>query len=243
VKGINIMTDFFNNAIFVPLQDLLNQVYAFLPNIFAMILILILGVIISLVIKFIFKIFLKLIRFDKICFRIGFSNVLEKAGIRSGPTDFSVKIVYWISLIIFLMLALNSLQIHAIDALVAQFFLFLPNVIAGIIIFFAGFLLSILLERTVLITAVNYELKFAKLVSKAVQILILLFFLAIALEQVGIGESIVTAAFTIIFGGFVLALALALGLGGRELGKLWLEKQFGKTQGEESGDKSMWSHL
>ena len=141
------------------------------------------------------------------------------------------------------MLALNSLKIQAIDALVSQFFLFLPNVIAGIIIFFAGYLLSILLERTVLIAAVNYEIQFAKIISKGVQILVLLFFLAIALEQVGIGDSIVTASFTIIFGGIVLTLALALGLGGRELGKEWLEKHFGKDKSGEKNEKDMWSHV
>ena len=58
------MKEFLNNAILIPLQNLLDQVYAFLPNIFAMILILIIGLIISLTIKFIFNLILKLIRFD-----------------------------------------------------------------------------------------------------------------------------------------------------------------------------------
>ncbi len=237
------MKEFLNNAILIPLQNLLDQIYAFLPNIFAMILIVIIGLITSLVIKFIFNLIFKLIRFDKISFRIGFSSILEKAGIRLKPTEFIVKIVFWISLVVFIMLALNSLKIQAIDALVSQFFLFLPNVIAGIIIFFVGYLLSILLERTVLITAVNYEFQFAKIISKGIQILVLLFFLAIALEQIGIGESIVTASFTIIFGGIVLTLALALGLGGRDLGKKWLEKHFGKEKSDEKNEKDMWSHV
>jgi hypothetical protein len=73
--------------------------------------------------------------------------------------------------------------------------------------------------------------------------LVLLFFLAIALEQIGIGESIVIASFTIIFGGIVLAVALALGLGGRELGKQWLEKHFGKIREGEKNEKDMWSHV
>ena len=151
------MKEFLNNAILIPLQNLLDQVYAFLPNLFAMILILIIGLIISLTIKFIFNLIFKLIRLEKISFRLGFSSILEKAGIRLKPTEFILKIVYWISLVVFIMLALNSLKIQAIDALVSQFFLFLPNVIAGIIIFFAGYLLSILLERTVLIAAVNFR--------------------------------------------------------------------------------------
>jgi hypothetical protein len=237
------MKEFLENAILIPLQSLLDQIYVFLPNIFAMILILIIGLVISLGIKFFINLILKLIRFDKISIRIGFSNVLEKTGIRIKPRKFMVKIVYWISLIVFIMLALNSLKIEALDALVAQSFMFLPNVITGIFLFFAGYLISILLERTVLIAAVNYEIKFAKLLSRGIQILVLLFFLAIALEQIGIGESLVIVSFSIIFGGIVLALALALGLGGRDLGSQWLEKHFGKVETGEKDEKNMWSHL
>jgi hypothetical protein len=237
------MQEFLNNTILTPLQNLLDQVYAFLPNIFAMILILIIGFIITMGIRIFLNLLLKIIRFEKFSLRIGFNNVLQKSGIRLKPSDFIIRIVNWMLFFVFMMLAINALNVAALDTLVAQFFLFFPNILAGIILFFAGYLLSILLERTVLIAAVNYQIQFAKLISKGVQLLVLLFFLAIALEQIGIGESIVIASFTIIFGGIVLALALALGLGGRELGKEWLEKHFGKEQSEEKDEKDMWSHV
>jgi hypothetical protein len=225
------------------LESLLDQIYAFLPNIFAMILILIIGLIIGYGIRILLGLLLKIIRFDKLSLRIGFANILEKSGIRKKPSEFIIKIVYWSLFFIFIMLAINALKVEALDALVAQFFLFFPNIVAGIILFFAGYLFSIVLARTVLIAAVNYQIQFANFISRGVQTLVLLFFLAIALEQIGIGESIVIASFTIIFGGIVLALALALGLGGRELGKEWLEKQFGKIKSGEKNEKDMWSHL
>ena len=237
------MQEFLNNTIMNPLQNLLDQIYAFLPNIFAMILILIIGFILGTGVGILLRMLLKIIRFEKISHRIGFSDVIEKSGIKLKPTEFIVKIVYWLLFFVFIMLAINALKVDALDALVTQFFLFFPNIIAGIILFFAGYLLSILLARTVLIAAVNYQFQFAKFISRGVQILVLLFFLAIALEQIGIGENIVIASFSIIFGGIVLALALALGLGGRELGKEWLEKQFGQAQDEKQDEKNMWSHL
>ncbi|NVM01652.1 MAG: hypothetical protein HWN67_04925 [Candidatus Helarchaeota archaeon] len=45
------MQDFLNNAILFPLQNLLKQVYGFLPNFFAMILILIIGFIMAILVK------------------------------------------------------------------------------------------------------------------------------------------------------------------------------------------------
>jgi hypothetical protein len=236
------MQEFIYSAIIQPLQNLLEQVYQFLPYLFAMVLLLIVGFIVAYLIKKILYLILKLIKFDSLSYRLGFSKLLEKSGIRSKPSQVMAKFVYWFLLIVFIMLALNALNVKALDVLVSQFFLFLPNLVAGLILFFAGYLLSIFLERTVLIAAVNAGVQFAKFLSRGVQILVLLFFLAIALEQTGIGESIVTASFTIIFGGLVLALALALGLGGRELGKEWLEKQMGKKEAKDE-EKNMWSHL
>ncbi len=236
------MQEIFSNAIVDPLQDLLTQFYGFLPNFFAMLLILIVGFILGFLIKRFLIVFLKLIKFDRLSFRVGFDNVLAKAGIRRKPTEVVGVFVYWLLFFVFIMLALNALKVEALNNLVSQFFLFVPNLLAGFILFFVGYLISILLERTVLITAVNAELQFARFISRGAQLLVLAFFLAIALEQIGIGQNIVVAAFTILFGGVVLALALALGLGGRELGKEWLEKKLGK-KGEGKEEKDMWSHI
>jgi hypothetical protein len=95
---------------------------------------------------------------------MGFANVLEKSGIRTKPSEFIVKLVYWSLFFIFIMLAINALKVEALDALVAQFFLFFPNIVAGIILFFAGYLLSIFLARTVLIAAVNYQIQYANFI-------------------------------------------------------------------------------
>jgi len=236
------MQDFFNNAIVSSLQNLLLQVYNFLPKFFAMILILIIGLVVGVLVKKILILFLKIVKFDRLSFRIGIDNVFVRAGIHRKPTEFIGSFVYWISIFIFLMLALNALQIKTLDTLISEFFLFIPNVLAGFVLFFVGYLISIFVETTVLITAVNAEIQFARFLSRGVQILVLAFFLAIAFEQVGIGQNIVVAAFTILFGGVVLALALALGLGGRELGKEWLEKKFGKKETTKE-EKDMWSHI
>jgi hypothetical protein len=237
------MQEFLNNAILDPLQNLLNQIYTFLPNFFAMLLIVVIGFVTSFIIKRLLIFTLKLLKFDRFSSRTGFSNVLSRSGIRRKPVEVIGKLFYWVLLIVFLMLALNALKVEALNSLISQFFLFIPNVIAGLILFFLGYLVSILLERTALVACVNAGFQLAKFISRGVQILVLFFFLAIALEQIGIGESIVIASFTTIFGGIVLALALALGLGGRELGKEWLEKQFGKIEKSSEEEKDVRSHL
>ena len=123
------MNDFFNNAILVPMQNLLTQIYDFLPNFFAMILILILGFVIGFLTKRILIVFLKLVKFERLSFRTGFTNAISKAGIRSTPSEFVGKFIYWVLFFVFLMLALNALNVEALNVLVSQFFLFIPNLI------------------------------------------------------------------------------------------------------------------
>ncbi len=61
--------------------------------------------------------------------------------------------------------------------------------------------------------------------------------LSMALYHLGIAEKVVVAAFSIIFGGIVLSLALAFGWGGRELAKDFLEKLYRrKEQKKEEQD-------
>ena len=55
-----------------------------------------------------------------------------------------------------------------------------------------------------------------------------------ALEHLGVGRSILVAAFSIVGGAIALTLALAFGLGARDLARGWLEKQL-RAEEEDSG--------
>jgi len=57
-----------------------------------------------------------------------------------------------------------------------------------------------------------------------------------ALEHLAIGGHIVFLAFAILFGGIVLALSLAVGLGSKDLVSRSLERETSRTTPEEVGD-------
>jgi hypothetical protein len=77
----------------------------------------------------------------------------------------------------------------------------------------------------VLIAAVNLQMQSARLLSTGVKWLVLVLAWAMALEHLGIGGRILTLAFGILFGGIVLALAIAVGLGSKEMVTRSLERQ------------------
>jgi hypothetical protein len=92
-----------------------------------------------------------------------------------------------------------------------------------------GFLVGNLLSAVVRTAASNAGLKNADGLGAIALYAIVFFSAAIAMIQLGIGEEIVTAAFGIVFGATALALALAFGLGGRDVAadylKQWLEQK------------------
>jgi small-conductance mechanosensitive channel len=121
--------------------------------------------------------------------------------------------------------------------LLEKFLLYLPSVFIAVVILIVGVLLGNFFGRAALIASVNAGIKLSGLLSKSVKTIIVLFAFVMALDQLGIGRQTVVAAFTIIFGGVVLALALAFGLGGKDIAKKYLERRFSGKEDEERSDE------
>jgi hypothetical protein len=94
---------------------------------------------------------------------------------------------------------------------------FLPQLFAAVLIVVVGWLVANFLSRSILIAAVNAQLPEARLLARAAHWAVLLFAVATGLTQLGIGKEMVLVAFGIKFGGLIIALALAFGLGGRDI--------------------------
>lgn len=221
----------FNQSI----QDFLEIIQKFLPNLMSSILILILGFITAWIIRIVVGMIAKLVKADKIISNSDIARMLEKSDIRMSPIKVLRQLLYWTIVFIFAIIALISLKVPAMENLLERFFLYLPNVFIAALLLVIGYLVANFIGRILLITQVNAGVKYAGIISKAVKILILIFSFAMAIEQLGIGKETVLIAFTITFGGIVLALALALGFGGKDIAKDFLEKKIkGKSKDEDS---------
>jgi uncharacterized membrane protein len=103
-------------------------------------------------------------------------------------------------------------------------FAYIPNLLTAALLLFAGGVIARFLARSVLIGAVNMNLHYARLLSVGVKWLVLVLTAAMTLEHLRIAPAIVELAFGILFGGIVLALALAVGLGSRTIVSKSLER-------------------
>ena len=214
----------FINVLLDPLKDFWTGFIVFVPKFIAMVNIFAGGVIIAWALKLLLLRTLLAANFDTWADKAGLTAIIRKGDIWGKPSDLSGKILYWFIVIIFLMIGLNALQIQTIDKVVSQFFLYLPRIFSALLIFVIGYVIAGFISRAVLIAAVNSGYHYAKILAEAVRLMLIVFILAMVLEQLSVAPSIVVAAFSIMFGGVVIALAIAFGVGGIDAAKRIIEK-------------------
>ena len=175
------MRDFLEVAVLDPMRRLYEQLVLFVPRLMGVIVLFFLGLILGwLAYKFVRR-SLMAVNFDKLCFQLGFTAVLEKGNIRKPASELFASGIYWLIVITFFMIGLRTLDEVVMSQVFARFFSYLPNLIISIFIFITGFIFSKFIALSVLIGAVNAQIRSAKLLSISVDLLIMVFTLSLAL--------------------------------------------------------------
>ncbi len=136
-----------------------------------------------------------------------------------SPTLLVSRTLLWLCIIVGLAIGITAFDAaYEANSQVELFVLpYLTHLIGAILLLFIGNLIATFLSRSVLISAVNAQLQYARVLSLGVKWLVLVLTAAMALDHLRIGGTIVELAFGILFGGIVFALSLAVGLGSRDL--------------------------
>jgi len=236
------MKNFIDRIVTQPLRDVFEKLVAFLPNLLTGIVVFIIGLLIAWLVKLLAVRVIRLLKLDSAFARSGVADALQKMAVKDTPAKLIGRMFFWLVTIIFFVLSLSVMKVPVIDQLLEKFLLYLPNIFVALIILAIGCFLGNFLGRAALIASVNAGVRLSSLLSKGVKTVIMLFAVAMSLEQLGIGRSTVIAAFTVVFGGVVLALALAFGLGGQEQARRLIEKRF-KKEGDKDEERDELKHL
>ena len=200
-----------------PARTVLGQIGQFVVNIMLVLIILIIGWVISKLIRTIVTKGLRAVKLDELSDRIGLEAVLEKGGISFSLSELIGVICYWLALLVTFMVAINSIGLTIAADLLNKVVLYIPNVIAAIFILILGMFAATILRNIVLTAANNAGLGQGKILGKVVEIIIILFAIFVALEQLNIGIRITELTLAIVLGSIGLGLALAFGLGCRDI--------------------------
>ncbi|MGM0428507.1 MAG: mechanosensitive ion channel family protein [Thermodesulfobacteriota bacterium] len=208
------------------------KITAFLPLLIGAIIIFIIGWIIARLIRAGVVRLLRLIRFDSAGEKAGLNEFLSKGNITKTPSEIIGSLVYWFIMILVLIASLDALGLPIVSDMLNDIFLYIPNVVAAVIVLVLGILFGNLLSTVIRTAASNAGVTAAPTLGNIAFYAIIFFSGAIAMIQLGVGEKIVASAFVIVFGASALAMALAFGIGGREIAaeylRKWLEKKVTK---------------
>ena len=127
---------------------------------------------------------------------------------------------------------MSALRLEAVDSIVTSFVLYLPRAVSAVFILVFGYIVAGFLGRAVVIAAVNQGFHYARLLAEAIRTLMIVLVLAMALEQLRVAPVIVSSAFSIIFGGIVLALSISFGVGGIDAARKIIERETAGTKKE-----------
>ena len=226
------MSDLWGDAMVEAFRDMMKRMLLLLPKLLALISFVLLGLVIGLAVKTILTKLLKAVRIDVLSERWGVQPALAKAGFKQPLSQVIGRVTFWAVFVMFTFMGIDALDLPATAGLMGQLVGFIPSVITAGFLVLVGVLLSNVFAEAALIAAVNAQVQEAKLIASLVRWSILLLAAAMVLTQLGIAKEIVVAAFTILFGGVVLAVAIAIGLGGRNIARDALERRWRKPKDE-----------
>lgn len=209
------------DAVTLPISNMLNQMLGILPALFGAALVVAIAYVLG---KVIAEIIVNLLA------GIGFDKLPELLGIAKSPPEgektLSQMMGYFVLAAIMLFAfieAANILKFTLLADIIYEFIIFAGHILMGLIILAIGIYLANLAYKAVNSSGMGS----ASLLAYAAKISILVFAGAMALRQMGLANDIINLAFGLLLGAIAVAIALAFGLGGKEIAaqeiKKWLE--------------------
>ena len=208
------------------LQNSLNKLLDLIPAIIGFILLILIGWILAKIFKNLTRRLLRRLRFER-------AITLSPAGdyvtrVIEHPTEFVAKFVYWIILAGFILFAVSNLGVPALTLIVDGIYRYIPNVIAAIIIFLVASAATAGAE--VFVRKILGSGTLAIIIAAVTPAIIMPIAIFMILDQLHIAKNIVDITYAALVGSISLGLALAFGLGGRDVASRILEQAYDGAQ-------------
>jgi hypothetical protein len=179
--------------------------------------ILAIGLVLAFLVRLALTAFLRLLRVDALGKRIGFNEFLRKGGVRYTLANLISFIAFWAVLIASFLDASRLLDIEFLSTFSKNLLDVLPGLLAGALVVVVGLLIVSFFANFAVTIARNAGSSHSALIGKLTRWTGVFFVAVLALGQLGVGASLLESIFLIAFSGVVLALAIAFGLGSKDM--------------------------
>jgi len=206
------------DAITQPASSMLNLILEALPAIFAASMVVVIAYIVGKIVAgFI----------TELLTGIGFNNILARLGIgkevaegKRTPSDIAGFLLITAIMLFAVFEASNLLGFEALSNLMAELTVLGGHILLGLVIFSIGLYLANLASKAIQSSA-SAQASFVSIVAR---VAILVLAGSIAIRYMGLANEIVNLAFGLILGAIAIAVAIAFGIGGRDVAARKLEE-------------------
>jgi hypothetical protein len=210
------------------LQKGLDSFFAFIPKLIGFLIVLLIGYIIARVVKTVLVKVLEKVGLDEAMHSGSVGSYVNKAAPDFSPSKVIGAIAFWFIFLGAVSIAVSQLGIPALTTFVAAIGAYLPNVVAAILIFVIAGVIAAAVGG--LVARTMGDTPTGKVVGSVVPVLVMAIATFMILNQLQIATEIVTITYASLLGGVFLAMALAFGLGGREVAGQMLADAYDKGQ-------------
>lgn len=217
-------------------QEATDGFFAFLPNLLGFLVILLIGFIVAKVVAAVVGKVLEKVGLDRRLHDAGANKYVDRVLPDASPSKGIARVVFWLIFVFFIFSAIGALRVPALTSFMNDVLSYLPNVIVAILIFVIAALLASAVAGGV--GKFMGDTPTGKIVATVVPALVMVIAMFMILEQLQIAPEIVRIAFAAVMFALALGLALAFGLGGRDVAARLLEDGYRKGRGQREQMKS-----
>jgi hypothetical protein len=203
-------------AIMASLTTALSLFLGAIPRIIGFLVILVIGWFISGLLASAVAALLRAVRFNELAQRSGFSGFVNNMGVRTDASGLLANIVKWFVRLIVLVVAFDALGLPAVSQVLQQFLLWIPNLVVAVVVLVIAGLAANALGNLVRGSTAQAGLGNPDLLATIARVAVWGFGIVVAVNQIGIAQTLVNTLFMGFIGALALAAGLAFGLGGRE---------------------------
>jgi hypothetical protein len=175
------------------------------------------------------------IRLNAALERGGVMDAVERGASHFNPTKVIGKTLFWIMMFAVIMVAATALGMESLTAVFTELVSYLPSLMSAIVILIVGIVLGRFTGGLIMASA--GAVQGAPTLARVGRVGVVMLAAFMALQELGVGTELVTTAFAILFGAVAFGLALAFGLGNRELAgqitRQWYERYRAESEAIE----------
>lgn len=205
-----------------PFLDAFHRVSGSLASLAAAFLLLLVGMVAARLLRALVETGLSRIKLDEHTSRAGLNELCSRLGLGKSPSAVAGFVLYWFILVVFIVSAANALNMTAVSDLLERFAQFLPSLVAAVLILFGGLMFGRLTSHVLNNAATANSIRGGGAAALGAYVVVVGYSAMAALEQLGARPQLIVSTAQILLGSLGLALAIAFGLGAKDLAAEWL---------------------